>query len=180
VKGALTRAYNNDGWVEYSVKVKENDDYVDASFDCTWKEYDNGDKVVNEDHQEIPSNLDEDTGGFGGGSRSQVSPSAWRHGKSRGGKEVKAVKTRLDDAIKDGLLTIDRESKVIPKKKNGINLAEYFSDLIEEEGRRRAILQYRVLKKASWRLIASKNVKEQHLGMMLKGELTRVASVFND
>lgn len=113
VKGALSWADQvADRWVEYNVTVNEKDSYQDSQFVCNWKAYNSDNSVFKSDRQTIDSNLGIDKGGFGGGKKEQQSPAAWRHGKNKGGTEVKAIRARLDKAIGDGKVAFQSESSI--------------------------------------------------------------------
>ncbi|GAB5417885.1 MAG: hypothetical protein Crog4KO_23670 [Crocinitomicaceae bacterium] len=136
VKGALTWANSNEGHVDYSVNVNQQDSYKKAQFQCDWAVYDKYGAKQDGEAKNIQSELGKDVGGFGGWGKTKKSPVAWRHGKSKGGSEVDSVRTRIDNAMKDKKVEFSKA----PKDGEGVldttnqDSLEFLNDLAEEYG----------------------------------------------
>lgn len=150
VKGELSDldslvSAKDQGYIYYNVTVKENDTYKDAEFRCDWGVKAPGVALKAIGAEIIPSKLETDKGGFGGGRRGKQSPASWRHGTSKGGTEVTAVRERLGSAMKDGRIAFTAK----PTDHQGSNVAkadkqdaiELLNDLVDEIGAQEALNQ---------------------------------------
>ncbi len=142
VKGHLSDLYSkttsqNPGYVHYRVNVDELQSYEKAQFLCSWGvEYPIGKWLVAPKHEPIPSDLGNDSGGFGGGKKNKHSPFLWQHGTSKGGKEVTSVKKRIDDAIKNGNLSFNQQAGSPGKtsENDQQDTLEWLNDFVDEYG----------------------------------------------
>jgi hypothetical protein len=135
VKGALTKADKDGGEVNYGVQVKEAKSYEKAQFLCHWEAFDKSKSKIDGASVAIDSDLGTHVGGFGGWGKTEKSPVAWRHGKSKGGTEVEEVRKRLGKAIENKQIEFDAIKDHGGKQVGGAqDYIEELNDLAEEHG----------------------------------------------
>lgn len=137
VKGQLTLADQNNGRVKYTVKVNESDSFRKAAFNCEWKTFNQNNVVVKQDSQSILSDLGKDKGGFGGGRKAEKSPITWRHGKNKGGTEVKSIKKLVDKAKQNSQLLFEDgnvDHGGMQEDDDVQDWVEWLNDYVDERG----------------------------------------------